>query len=121
MTGEPSVGPDSNWVVTGFDNALDAKRRVEALLDSRRVPGLERLGVTFGHGQATVYVVFDSLLRWTGRGVPSTAVEQIGAALVDAFPGRSVYYTHDTIGFELVSGEVTLADAVASGQAERVA
>lgn len=104
--------------MTRFDNALDAKRRVEALLDSRRVPGLERLGVTFGHGQAAVYVVFDSLLRWTGRGVP--AVEQISAALVAAFPGRAVYYTHDTIGFELVSGEVTLADAVVSGQAERV-
>jgi hypothetical protein len=116
---EPSVGPDSNWVVTGFDNALEAKRRVDALLDSRRVPGLERLGVTFGHG-SSVYVIFDSLLRWTGRHASSGAVEQITRLLVAAFPDRAVYYTHDTIGFELVCGDVTLASAIADGQAEQV-
>lgn len=94
------MGLNSNWVVTGFDNALEAKRRVDALLESRRVPGLERLGVTFGHA-TSVYVIFDSLLRWTGRGAPSSAVNQITAALVTAFPDRDVYYTHDTVGFEL--------------------
>lgn len=113
------MGPDSNWVVTGFDNALEAKRRVDALLDTRRGPGLERLGVTFGHG-ASVYVIFDSLLRWTGRQTPSAAVDQITALLIDAFPDRAVYYTHDTIGFELVCGDVTLAAAIAAGQAEQV-
>ena len=88
MIGGTSVGLDSNWIVTGFDNALEAKRKVDALLDSRRAPALERLGVTFGHG-SSVYVIFDSLLRWTGRGVPTTAVAQITAALLAAFPGRA--------------------------------
>ena len=67
-----------------------------------------------------MYVIFDSLLRWTGRGVPTTAVAQITAALVAAFPDRAVYYTHDTIGFELVCGDVTLAAAIADGEAEQV-
>jgi hypothetical protein len=117
VIGGTRVGLDSSWIVTGFDNALEAKRRVDALLDSRRVPALERIGVTFGHG-SSVYVIFDSLLRWTGRGIP-TAVAQITAALVAAFPDRAVY-THDTIGFELVCGDVTLAAAVADGEAEQV-
>lgn len=119
MIGALRVGLDSNWVVTGFDNALEAKRRVDALLDSSRVPGLERLGVTFGHA-ASVYVIFDSLLCWTGQGVPSPAVDRITAALVAAFPDCPVYYTHDTIGFELVCGDVTIAAAVAAGQAALV-
>jgi len=119
VIGATRVGLDSNWVVTGFDNALEAKRRVDALLDSRRVPGLERLGVTFGHG-TTVYVIFDSLLRWTGQSAPNDAVDRITEALVVAFPDRPVYYTHDTVGFELVCGDVTLAAAVAEGQAEQV-
>lgn len=59
--------------MTRFSNALEAKRQVEALRDSRRVPALERLGVAFGHG-TPVYVIFDSHLRWTGRGMPSTTV-----------------------------------------------
>jgi len=59
--------------------------------------------VTFGH-DASIYVIFDSLLRWIGRGVPGHAVEEITAAIVAAFPGRCVYYTHDTVGFaQLVS------------------
>lgn len=119
MIGTPRVGLDSNWVVTGFDNALEAKRRVDALLDSNRVPGLERLGVTIGHGPS-VYLILDSLLCWTGQGVPSTDVERITAALVAAFPECSVYYTHDTVGFELVCGEVTIAAAIAAGQAAQV-
>ena len=67
-----------------------------------------------------MYAVFDSLLRWTGRGVPNAAVGEISAAIVAAFPGRAVYYTHDTLGFELVSGDVTLAEAMAGGDAEMV-
>ena len=87
--------------MTGFDNALEAKRRVDALLDGRRVPPLERLGVTFGHG-SSVYAIFDSLLlRWTGRGIPNTTVDQITGALVTAFPDRAAYYTHDTLGSSL--------------------
>lgn len=27
------MGLDSNWIVTGFDDALEAKRRVEAFLE----------------------------------------------------------------------------------------
>jgi hypothetical protein len=79
---------DSNWIVTGFDNALEAKRRVDALLDSRRVPALERVGVTLGHG-SSVYVIFDNVLRWTGRGLPNAAAEQVTAALVAACPDRA--------------------------------
>jgi len=30
------MGLDSNWIVTGFDNALEAKRRVEALAAGSR-------------------------------------------------------------------------------------
>lgn len=119
MIGTLRVGLDSNCVVTEFDDALEAKRRIDALHDSSRVPGLERLGVTFGHG-ASVYVIFDSLLCWTGQGDPSTDVEQITAALVAAFPECSVYYTHDSVGFELVCGDVTLAAAIAAGQAAQV-
>jgi len=111
------VGLDSNWIVTGFDNALEAKRSVDALC--RRIPDLERVGVPFGQG-VTAYVIFDSLLRWTDHGVSNQAIEEITAAIVAAFPGRAVYYTHDTIGFELVCGDVTLDRAVAEGDAQLV-
>lgn len=46
------VSLDSNWTVTGFDNALEAKSRVDGLLDSRHVPALEHVGVTFEHGSS---------------------------------------------------------------------
>jgi hypothetical protein len=75
--------------------------------------------VTLGHG-SSVYVIFDSLLRWTGPHAPSPAVDEITGLLLDAFPDRAVYYTHDTIGFELVCGDVTLASAIADGHAEQV-
>jgi len=81
------MGLDSNWIVTGFDNAPEAGRRVDAFLASQQIPVLERLGVTFGHGPS-VYVIFDSLLRWTGRGTPNPAVEEVTAAISAAFPGR---------------------------------
>jgi hypothetical protein len=71
--------------------------------------------VDSGHG-SSVYAIFDSLLRWTGRVVPNTAVDQITDALVTAFPDRAAYYTRDTIGFELVCGDVTPAAAVAEEQ-----
>lgn len=67
-----------------------------------------------------MYVIFGTLLCWTGQGVPSTDEERITAALVAAFPECCVYYTHDTVGFELVCGEVTLAAAIAAGQTAQV-
>lgn len=134
---------DSNWVVTGFDNALDAKRKVDAFLAADPSPALERLGVTFGQGPS-VFIIFDSLLTWrhaatrpkagpasgpasgpgAGPGAGPAAdstVDQVTAAIVAAFPGREVYYTHDHVGFELVAGDATVAGAVAAGEAERVA
>lgn len=122
---------DSNWVVTGFDNALDAKRRVDAFLAADPSPALERLGVTFGQGPS-VFIIFDSLLTWQHPATRPTAsghaaeptgdstVDQVTAAIVAAFPGREIYYTHDHIGFELVAGDATVAGAVAAGEAERV-
>lgn len=49
--------------------------------------------------------------------VPNTAADQITAALVAAFPDRAVSYTHDTIGFELACGDVTVAAADAAADA----
>lgn len=122
---------DSNWVVTGFDNALDAKRKVDAFLAADPSPALERLGVTFGQGPS-VFIIFDSLLTWqhaASRPASGPAsgpasdptVDQVTAAIVAAFPGREIYYTHDHVGFELVAGDATVASAVAAGEAERVA
>ena len=79
MIGTPGVGLDSNWVVTGFDNALEAKRRVDALLDTNRVPGLERLGVTLGHG-ASVYLILDSV-SCVGQAKASRARTSSGSPL----------------------------------------
>lgn len=39
---------------------------------------------------------------------PNTAADQITTALVATFPDRAVSYTHDTIGFELACGDVTV-------------
>jgi hypothetical protein len=105
--------------MTGFDNALEAKRRVDALLDSR-LPALERVGVILGHG-SSVYDIFDSLLRWTGRGLPN-AVRRTGHRRPRRGLPRSRRLLHrDTAGFELVSCGVTLAAAVvAEGEAEQV-
>jgi hypothetical protein len=75
--------------------------------------------VPFGHGPA-VYVIFDSLLRWTGRGAPNPAVEEITAAIAAAFPGSPVYYTHDNVGFELAAGDLTVGGAIACGEADLV-
>jgi hypothetical protein len=85
VIGGTLMGLDSNWIVTGSDDALEAKRRVEAFLNSQRIPVLERLGVTFGHGPS-VFVIVDSLLR-RQRGTTLPAVGHVTAAIVVAFPG----------------------------------
>lgn len=54
-----------------------------------------------------MFVIFDSLLRWQ-RGTTLPVVGHVTAAIVVAFTDRPVYSTHDTIGFELAAGDLTV-------------
>jgi ethanolamine utilization microcompartment shell protein EutS len=66
-----------------------------------------------------VSVIFDSLLRWQPE-AQLPAVDQVTAAILAAVPGLAVRCAHAHVGFERVSGDVTLAGAIAAGEAQLV-
>lgn len=127
---------DSNWVLTGFSNALEARRRVERFLEAHAFPGLSPLGVMLTSplspagapavpGAGTVTVILDSVLRWTSpsstrsTGAEPGETDQITTALLEAFPSCGVYYTNDLVGSDLAAGDITIEAAYAAGDATR--